>query len=63
MSNFTKYGHVTWPRLEISKIFNFGLILHLVSGKAKKFLVEKFPISEVMSQKPHGEGEKHSHCL
>ena len=58
----TKYGHVTWLRLEISKMFNFGLILHLVSGKVTKFPVEKFSISEVMSRKPHGEGGKHSHA-
>ena len=59
----TKYGHVTLPRLEISKIFNVGLILHSISGKVTKFLVEKFSISEVMSRKPHGRGGKHTQCL
>ena len=34
--------------------FYFFLILHLILGKAAKFLVEKLSTSEVISQKPHG---------
>ena len=30
------------------------LVLHLIFGKVTKFLVEKFSILEVISQKPHG---------
>ena len=29
-----RYGHVTWPRLQSSKMFNFSLILHLILGNA-----------------------------
>ena len=50
----TKYVHVTWPKKQISKIFYFVLILHLILGKVTKFLVEKLSTSEVISQKPHG---------
>ena len=32
----------------------FFLILHLILGKAAKFLVEKLSTSDVISQKPHG---------
>ena len=57
LANFTipaqKYGHVTLPRLEISKIFNIGLIVHLILGKVTTFLAEKLSTSDVMSQKPH----------
>ena len=37
----------------ISKNFYFVLILHLISGKVGKFLVETLSTSEVISQKPH----------
>ena len=53
---FTKYGCVTWPKMQISKIFYFVLILYLILGKVTKFLVEKLSTSEVSSQKPHGGG-------
>ena len=36
--------------------FLFLLILHLILGKVIKFSVEKLSTSEVISQKPHGEG-------
>ena len=49
-----KYGHVTSPKKQIWK--NFFLILHLISGKVTKLLVEKLSTSEVISQKPHGGG-------
>ena len=49
-----KYGHVTWPKKQISKLFYFVLILHLISEKVTKFLVEKLSTSEVISQIPHG---------
>ena len=39
-----------------SKFLNFALIIHLISGKVTKFLLEKFPTSEVISQKPHEGG-------
>ena len=42
------------------KNFNVGLIPHLISGKVTKLLVDKFPISAVMSQKPQGRGGKHT---
>ena len=51
----TKYGLVTLPKLQISKIFNFFLILHLILG-GPKILLEKFSTSEVMSQKYYGRG-------
>ena len=44
--------HVT--KKQISKKFYFFLILHLILGKAAKFLVEKLSTSEVISEKPHG---------
>ena len=50
----TKYGHITWPKKQISKIFYFVLILFLISWKVTRFLVEKLSTSEVISQKPHG---------
>ena len=53
----SKYGHVTWPKKQISEKNYFLLILHLILGKAAKFLVEKLSTSEVISQKPHGEVE------
>ena len=39
--------------------FYFFLPLHLILGKAAKFLVEKLSTSEVMSQKPVTGGGKH----
>ena len=45
----SKYGHVTWPKKEISKKNYFFPILHLILGKAAKFLVEKLSTSEVIS--------------
>ena len=60
----SKYGHVTSPKKQISKKFYFFLILHLILGKAAKFLVEKLSTSEVISQKPHrGGGGKHPPVL
>ena len=53
----TKYGHVTWLKKQISKNFYSFLILHLISGKVTKFLVEKLSTSEVISQKSHGSGK------
>ena len=53
----SKYGHVTWPKKQISKKNLFFLILHLILGKAAKFVVEKLSTSEVISQKPHGGGK------
>ena len=41
------------PRGKFQKKNYFFLILHLILGKAAKFLVEKLT-SEVISQKPHG---------
>ena len=58
----SKYDDVTWPKKQISKKNNFFLILHLISGKVTKFLVEKLLTSEVINQKPHeggGGGGKH----
>ena len=48
----SKYGHVT-QEANFEKIY-FFLILHLILGKAAKFLVEERSTSEVISQKPHG---------
>ena len=45
------------PRSKFRKNFIFFLILHLILGKAAKFLVEKPSTSEVISQKPHGGGK------
>ena len=63
MSNF---GIFTMPPLQIwsyhviqeanFKKFYFFLILHLILGKAEKFVVEKLSTSDVISQKPHGGG-------
>ena len=53
----SKYGHVTWSKKQISKKLYFFPILHLISGKVRKFLVEKLFTSEVISQKPHGGGK------
>ena len=36
----TKYGHVMWPKKQMSKKCYFFLILDLILGKVKKFLVE-----------------------
>ena len=47
----TKYGHVTWPKKQISKHFYFFLILHLILGKVTKFIGEKLSTSKVISQK------------
>ena len=46
------------PGSKFRKKDYFFLILHLISGKVTKFLVEKLSTSEVISQKPHG-GRKH----
>ena len=43
----SKYGHVTWPKKQISKKIYFFLILHLILGKVT---VEKPSTSEVISQ-------------
>ena len=37
--------------MQISKIFYFVLILHLILGKVTKFPVEKLSTSEVISKK------------
>ena len=41
--------------MQLSKTFNFVLILHLILGEVTKFLVEfeKLFISEVISKKPY----------
>ena len=52
----TKYGHVTWPKMQISKILYFILILYLILGKVRTFPVEKLSTSKVISQKPHRGG-------
>ena len=64
MGIYVKFWHFTMPTLQIwpchmtqeanfeKKIF--FLILHLILGKAAKFLVKKPSTSEVISQKPHG---------
>ena len=44
------------PKSKFRKIY-FLIILHLILGKVTKFLAEKLPTSEVISQKPHGEVE------
>ena len=41
------------PRSKFRKKNYFFLILHLISGKVTKFLVEKLSTSEVISQKPY----------
>ena len=48
----TNYGHVTWPKKQISKKFYLVIILHLISGKVTKFLVENLSTWEVIGQKP-----------
>ena len=53
----SKYGHVTWPKKQISKKFYFLLILHYILGKVTKFRVEKLSTSEIISQKPLGGGK------
>ena len=35
-SSLTKYGHVTWPNLQIAKIFIFVPVLHLILKKNHK---------------------------
>ena len=50
----TKYGHATWPKMQISKNVYFVLILHSILGKVTKYLAEKLSTSEVISQKLHG---------
>ena len=42
------------PRSKFPKKFYIFLILHLILGKAAKFLAEKLSTTEVISQKPHG---------
>ena len=63
MSNFGIFTMPTpqiWPSHVTQEAnfekFYFFLILHLILGKAAKFLVEKLSSSEVISQKPHREG-------
>ena len=55
---FTMPALQIWPyhvTQEVNfKKFYFFLILHLILGKAAKFLVRKLSTSEVISQKPHG---------
>ena len=50
--------HQIWSydvhKKQISKRFYFVLILHLISGKVTKYLVEKLSTSKVISQKLHG---------
>ena len=53
----TKYGHVTWLKIQILKMFYFVLILHLIIGKVTKFPVEKLSTSEVISKKRYGAGK------
>ena len=48
--SLTKYGHVMWPKKQISKIFYCVLILHLILGKVTKFLMEKPSTSEVITR-------------
>ena len=47
----TKYGHVTWPKKQISKFFYFFPILHLLLRKVTKFLMRKLCTSKVVSRK------------
>ena len=63
---FTMPALQIWPchltqEANFEKIY-FFLILHLILGKAAKFLVEKLSNSEVISQKPHW-GGKHPPVL
>ena len=58
-----KYGHVTWPKKQISKKFYFFLILHLILGKDAKFQVETLSTFEVISEKPHRGVGKHPPLL
>ena len=51
---FMKPVHQIWScQKQISKIFYFVLILHLILGNVTKFLVEKLSTSEGISQKPY----------
>ena len=47
------------PKCKFKTILVF-LILHLISGKATKFPVEKLSTSEVITKKSHGGAGKHS---
>ena len=61
MSNFSNFYNARSPNMAMARdprskfrktlIF---LILHLILGKAAKFLAGKLSTSEVISQKPHG---------
>ena len=57
---FTMPAHQIWSchvtQDAIFEKFYFVLILHLISEKVTKFLVEKLSTSEVISKKPHGGG-------
>ena len=61
--NFTMPALQIWPchvtqEANFEKVY-FFLILHLILGKVTNFLAEKLSTSEVISQKPQGEGGKH----
>ena len=48
--------------MKISKAIHFVLIMHLILEKVTTFLVKKrLSTSEVISQKPHGEGGGGTH--
>ena len=51
------------PKSKISKKIYFFLILHLILGKAAKFLVEKRSTSEVIRQQPHDGVENTPQCF
>ena len=57
---FTLPANQIWlchvPKMQISKIFYFVRILHLILGKVTKFPVENLSTSEVISKKPNGWG-------
>ena len=52
------YARSPWsvPKMQMSKMFYFVLILHLILGKVTKFLADMLSISKVISQNPHGGG-------
>ena len=52
----TKYGHVTWPKMQISQFFLFCLNSTFNIRKVTKFPVEKLCTSEVISKKYQGGG-------
>ena len=53
----TKYGYVTWPKMQISNSFYFVLILHLIFGKVTMFAVKKLSTSEAISKNLTGRVE------